>query len=1019
MSVGLSPLRTLSALLLLGGAPSASTAAVEAVSVGSGLASVNRYDASSRLIGRIVGLERPVDVTSLPDGSLLLVDEGTNAVLLIDPSGSLAWREQIGSHPLRARPRPLGGILVTSIDEVLATGADRKVEWRLSLPGVRAAVPLANGNVLAATTRADRWLVELNPQGEAIRQVPAGGAKGSGPSAHVWSLDVGPDGEVFASDPSGGEAFLLSADWGERRSIAGTAGARDTRIGALGDLSAALPGSFRVWRRTAEEETSFETGTPPLCASIAPDGTLWVGLAAEEAVRNLGKTAAPSSMVPWWKRGVPLPALTALASFLFAMAIRWPDLRRSASAASPARESAARPIGPVRVGPLIFWGAALSASAGLSWWGIGIIEARGYSLAAWPFALGCAAGAVALDKMNRAAGTTESWSYFFPVRWPAPARRGDGLRTALLAALALAGMGIALWTLRRAPGAEAVAVAGWLAAQIGILAAAFPPVRAPATDRAKATTRALLGALLVGAAFLRFWQIGHYPDYVHHDHVLYGEEILRALGGEWRPFFARGYSVGRPWFLPVLLALRLFGVEYWALRLTGAISGVVLVGATYLLGQELFNRRTGLIAATLVTATHLLLLYSRQPYVLDPTTPFVLAAWAAAVGLGRGSRFHWCAAGVLLGWSLLGYYVSVTYVPIFAGFFAYLACFHGRAFWRARTGFLWFAAGLSAAYLPVLAQALDAAIVERAQTTVVFLATDGSLRSDGALWANQLGRSFGYIFRYYTDYAWGVSAGQPICMRSGACLFGIGVVYLFLRFWTPAAFVLLLWIPCCIFLGSATQPSPPTPYHFLAAVVAIMLASAVALDRALAPVDRFPQGLVRLPFELAACILLGAIAFFDVNAVWQGVRRLPPRDGRIVLRADAVVAAARFVGEHPGYRHYLVRSRQDHSSSAAVFRFFTHGSDLVDLSGSLAEALPVPVEEEARGVSFIFLPSRAAERATLSALYPTAQEEEVLYGQSAVESLWTYRVEADAARRVYEGARGVCLRSEERARPDA
>src|SRR5512139_301470 len=61
--------------------------------------------------------------------------------------------------------------------------------------------------------------------------------------------------------------------------------------------------------------------------------------------------------------------------------------------------------------------------------------------------------------------------------------------------------------------------------------------------------RAALGAIVVTAAAPRFWELGYYPDFTHHDHNRYGGNILRFLNGMWHPFCAPVYSVGRPWLL--------------------------------------------------------------------------------------------------------------------------------------------------------------------------------------------------------------------------------------------------------------------------------------------------------------------------------------------------------------------------------------------------------------------------------------------------------------------------------------
>lgn len=53
------------------------------------------------------------------------------------------------------------------------------------------------------------------------------------------------------------------------------------------------------------------------------------------------------------------------------------------------------------------------------------------------------------------------------------------------------------------------------------------------------------------------------------------------------------------------LAMNLFGIKEWALRLFPALLGVIGCLMTYVCGRHLFNRRTGLIAATVLATTPL------------------------------------------------------------------------------------------------------------------------------------------------------------------------------------------------------------------------------------------------------------------------------------------------------------------------------------------------------------------------------------------------------------------------------
>ena len=216
-------------------------------------------------------------------------------------------------------------------------------------------------------------------------------------------------------------------------------------------------------------------------------------------------------------------------------------------------------------------------------------------------------------------------------------------------------IGACLYILHYYPAEQATAIALWLTAQLWIIAAAFPPRRAVVT--AGLYPRLFLGLILLGTVVTRFWEIGYYPDNVQTDHNFYGLALIRLLRGEWEPFFIMDplsrSTFSRPWLVPAAGVMRAFGADYWALRVPAAISAVVMVWGTYLLGKELFNQRVGLIASLLTSVNQVLLVYLRQPYVIESTAPLLLALYCAVAGMKRGSRFHWCAVGVLSGWAML------------------------------------------------------------------------------------------------------------------------------------------------------------------------------------------------------------------------------------------------------------------------------------------------------------------------------------------------------------------------------
>jgi 4-amino-4-deoxy-L-arabinose transferase-like glycosyltransferase len=461
-------------------------------------------------------------------------------------------------------------------------------------------------------------------------------------------------------------------------------------------------------------------------------------------------------------------------------------------------------------------------------------------------------------------------------------------------------------------------------------------------------------------------------------------------------------SIPRPWVAVCAVLLGVFGAHYWVLRLTAAISGVVLVLGTYLLGSSLLNRRAGLVAAFLASVNHVLLLYSRQPYVLDPAAFFVLALYCATLGLRSGRRFPWCLAGVLCGWSLLTYWASTVLVVVGAAIFGGFALFYPRWLWRRRAGLLWMLLGAVIVYLPMVPHMRASRnLGTRLQEITIVSAPDGSIQRDPAFWKNQLRRTFGTILQHGETSGWTVSTGKPVALGVETVLFGIGLISLFLsRRWAPAL-VLLPWIGLGFLFGNGLFQYPSF-YHCLAAIPPILLVSAVTVDRLLALSDPWKPRLRIAPI-LSAILVLAFIGVLHLRALWVAVGRpsSPQANGRPALRADLRSIVPLYIRENPNLRYYLVRTSTELSCAEPSFIFFADDSDISDMTRPLEETLPIPPTEPPREVAFIVLPGRATGTDFLRTVYPNARTVE-LQSTNLTRPVQILLVDADSVRRAFE-----------------
>lgn len=88
--------------------------------------------------------------------------------------------------------------------------------------------------------------------------------------------------------------------------------------------------------------------------------------------------------------------------------------------------------------------------------------------------------------------------------------------------------------------------------------------------------------------------------------------------------------------------VRLFGASEFSVRAPSVIAGTLLVPALYLLGRELYDRRTGLVAALLGAIAPTAVWYSQEARMYALWMLFVVVAvWAQSRALRRGETWPW------------------------------------------------------------------------------------------------------------------------------------------------------------------------------------------------------------------------------------------------------------------------------------------------------------------------------------------------------------------------------------------
>ncbi len=123
----------------------------------------------------------------------------------------------------------------------------------------------------------------------------------------------------------------------------------------------------------------------------------------------------------------------------------------------------------------------------------------------------------------------------------------------------------------------------------------------------------LLFAILSLALFVRVYQIDSIPGGLYPDEAVNGIDALRAIEtGEYKLFYPNNYGREGLFINLQALAIKYFGNTVPVLKFWSAIFGTLAVLGLYLLGKELFQRRSaGLIAAFLLATSYWTINFSR------------------------------------------------------------------------------------------------------------------------------------------------------------------------------------------------------------------------------------------------------------------------------------------------------------------------------------------------------------------------------------------------------------------------
>jgi 4-amino-4-deoxy-L-arabinose transferase-like glycosyltransferase len=414
---------------------------------------------------------------------------------------------------------------------------------------------------------------------------------------------------------------------------------------------------------------------------------------------------------------------------------------------------------------------------------------------------------------------------------------------------------------------------------------------------------------------LRVSALGDIPPGLYHDEAFNGLDALEVLGGRWPIYFAA--NNGRePLFIYLIAAtIGLLGRTPGAVRLAAAISGTFTIPITYLMARAWFNRRVGLLSATILAITLWHVHLSRigfRAVTLPLTTS--LALWLGARAYCSRRWYDWLLAGLVYGLCFYAY-LPARFSPIALVIFALYLIATGRShrLWPVAA---WFAAGSALILAPLGIYTLGHwdIVMGRPGQVGIF----NPLINGGDPWGaigRQLVSTLGMFFVRGDTIPRHNPPGRPVLDPLMGIAMPLGLVWGLVRTrvrWRTATILALTWVGAMLVPTWLAEDAP----HFLRAVGVLPLLvvfPALGIEAAMNWLER------RRRYRWAVILACTILAFSLAATVWDYFIRYGTAPQTAYAFEDAAVELAaeanRFTGvgwDGSGLTTNLSSSRSGH-----------------------------------------------------------------------------------------------------------
>jgi 4-amino-4-deoxy-L-arabinose transferase-like glycosyltransferase len=432
----------------------------------------------------------------------------------------------------------------------------------------------------------------------------------------------------------------------------------------------------------------------------------------------------------------------------------------------------------------------------------------------------------------------------------------------------------------------------------------------------------LLVAILLVAAFFRFYRLEAVPPGLQHDEVFHGHDASVVLQGSHLIYFESNAG-NEPLFVYLMAGtIALFGTNYLGIRLAAVLCGLATIVFTYLLARKTFGYRVALFTSAGLAVSFWPVFMSRVGLRAASLPPMAAATayffWAGLrqPKIGRRWWVHFVLAGVFLGGTLYTYPASRMIPLIFLLFVLYLALFNRPLLLERWKGVLLSFALAAVVFVPIgvylwTHPRADVRLQQLSQPLGLLAQGDPSQVIQFTLDTLKM-------FTFRGDPVWRYNlAGRPVFEPISGVLFYLGLALALFRWRRPRYAFLVLWLPLALVPSMITDCAP----SFLragGALPVIYIFPALAVEAAWRwLVGRFGQ---RARYGLAVALLLLLAGntwwtYHDYFTVWAQHPEV-----RFVYQTD-LAEAARYLDESDITETVCISSSSPHDLDPFIFDF--------------------------------------------------------------------------------------------------